>query len=183
MGRPGAAARDAMSSSAPSAVVERVLKPGEFAVGDAGMRMRTLLGSCVSIVLWHARFRVGAMSHFLLAARGHAAHGPLDARYGDEALTLMIAGLARYGVAPADCEAKIFGGGNMFPDQAHLGPLHVGRRNGEAAREMLRGQGIPVASENLFGVGHRTIVFEVATGNVWVRQAALPTGPMPLEPR
>jgi chemotaxis protein CheD len=59
----------------------------------------------------------------------------------------------------------------------------VGRRNGEAARAMLRGEGISVASENLFGVGHRQIVFEVATGDVWVRQAALPTGPMPLEPR
>lgn len=175
--------RNAMPAAVPPSVVERVLKPGEFAVGDAGTRMRTLLGSCVSIVLWHARFRVGAMSHFLLAARGQAAHGPLDARYGDEALTLMIAGLARHGVNPADCEAKIFGGGNMFPEQAHLGPLHVGRRNGEAAREMLRSRGIAVASENLFGVGHRLIVFEVATGDVWVRQTGVPSNFTPLEPR
>ncbi|MBL0728516.1 chemotaxis protein CheD [Piscinibacter sp. HJYY11] len=165
-------------------VAEIVLKPGEFAVGAAGTCMRTLLGSCVSIVLWHAGLRVGAMSHFLLAARGRQGRKGLDARYGDEALSLMIAGLARYGVAPTDCEAKIFGGGNMFPDQSHgAAPLNVGRRNGEAARELLREHGIPVASENLFGVGHRQIIFEVATGDVWVRQGALQTGPMPLEPR
>lgn len=170
---------------AAAAPTEIVLKPGEFAVGDAGTRMRTLLGSCVSIVLWHAGFRVGAMSHFLLAERGKAARRPHDARpdarYADEALSLMITGLARYGVAPADCEAKIFGGGNMFPDHSHGPQLNVGRRNGEAARELLRGLGVHVASENLFGTGHRQIVFEVATGDVWVRQAAVHTGPMPLE--
>jgi chemotaxis protein CheD len=164
---------------------EIVLKPGEFAVGAAGTRMRTLLGSCVSIVLWHAHLRVGAMCHFLLSERGRGSgrspHLQLDARYGDEALSLMIAGLARYGVAPADCEAKIFGGGNMFPGQSSPGALpNVGRRNGEAARELLRALGIAVASENLFGVGHRQIVFEVATGDVWVRQVAVQTGPMPL---
>jgi chemotaxis protein CheD len=164
-------------------IVEHVLGPGEFAVGDAGTRMRTLLGSCVSIVLWHARWRVGAMSHFLLAARGSARRGELDARYGDEALTLMASGLARHGVAPADCEAKIFGGGNMFPDQPHTASLQVGRRNGEAARKLLLAWGIPVASENLFGVGHRQIVFEVATGDVWVRQGTVQSGFLPLEPK
>lgn len=169
-----------MSAAAP---VEIVLKPGEFAVAAGGTRMRTLLGSCVSIVLWSARFRVGAMSHFLLAERGQASGGPPDARYGDEALSLMIAGLARYGVAPAGCEGKIFGGGEMFPEQSQRGPLNVGRRNGEAARELLHGRGIPVASENLFGVGHRQIIFDVATGHVWVKQGAVPSGFSSLEPR
>lgn len=158
-----------------------VLKPGEYAVGEAGTRMRTLLGSCVSVVLWQPRRRVGAMSHFLLATRGQRQAGEPDARYGDEALALMIAGLARHGVAPADCEAKVFGGGNMFPDQVSSGALNVGRRNGEAARELLRAHGIPVVSENLFGNGHRSIVFDVASGHVWVRQSPLQSGFTPLE--
>lgn len=167
--------------AADAPITDVVLKPGEYAVGAADTRMRTLLGSCVSIALWHARFRVGAMCHFLLAERGKPSGKSLDARYGDEALSLMITGLARYGVAPADCEAKIFGGGNMFPDQSHGAQLNVGRRNGEAARELLRQHGIPVASENLFGVGHRQIIFEVATGDVWVRRSTGSSGLMPLE--
>ncbi len=163
--------------------VDIVLKPGEFAVGTREARMRTLLGSCVSIVLWHARLQVGAMSHFLLAARGRPAER-LDARYGDEALQLMVAGLARHGVAAADCIAKIFGGGNMFPDHPHASAAHhVGQRNGEAARALLRTHGIPVVCEHLFGNGHRQIVFEVATGDVWVRQTVVPSGLMPLETR
>ena len=42
------------------------LLPGEHFTGDARHRISTLLGSCVSITLWHPQLQVGAMSHFLL---------------------------------------------------------------------------------------------------------------------
>ncbi len=118
------------------------LRPGEYAVAGADCVLRTLLGSCVSITLWHPKLRVGAMSHFLLARRGPRTSGPLDARYGEESLELMLDALAKEHVFPAQCEAKIFGGGNMFPDQNPGGTIHVGRDNGEAARRLLQDQGI-----------------------------------------
>jgi chemotaxis protein CheD len=159
---------------------EIVLRPGEYAVAGADCRIRTLLGSCVSITLWHPKLRIGAMSHFLLAQRGSAASGLLDARYGGESLDLMIADLARLHVFPAQCEAKVFGGGNMFPDQAGPGALHVGRRNGEAARALLQQHGLHIVSESLFGNGHRQIAFDIASGNVWVRLMPSTSGFMPL---
>jgi chemotaxis protein CheD len=148
---------------------EIVLSPGECFAGDAGCRVRTLLGSCVAITLWHPVRRIGAMSHYLLASRGRH-DGPPDARYGDEALQMMEAALVRAGIALRDCEAQVVGGGNMFPSQPN--PLNVGRANGRAAREMLRERGIPIRRENLFGVGHRLVMFDVATGQVWVRQVS-----------
>lgn len=48
---------------------EVYLLPGEYFVGDARYRIRTVLGSCVSITLWHRPLRIGAMSHFLLSER------------------------------------------------------------------------------------------------------------------
>jgi len=154
------------------------LTPGEYFVGDAGHRIRTVLGSCISITLWSPPLRVGAMSHCLLPTRGRraagAAPGDADARYGDEALELMLRGLGRFDVGPGQCEAKIFGGGDMFPSRRKAGGIAaVGRRNGEAARELLQSHGIPVVSENLFGDGHRQIVFDVGCGDVWVRQLPL----------
>ena len=73
----------------------------------------------------------------------------------------------------ADCQAKIFGGGNMFPARR---TVEIGRRNGEAARVLLQARGIAVVSESLFGDGHRQIAFDVATGDVWARQVPLPAG-------
>ena len=152
------------------------LQPGELFVGDAGFQIRTILGSCVSITLWHPQLHVGGMSHFLLPSRGQVvAPQERDGRYGDEALALMFADLKAAGVNPRQCQAKIFGGGNMFPGNQHARGqqargLSVGKRNGEAARALLRQHDIEVVTESLFGIGHRQIIFDVSKGDVWAKQ-------------
>jgi chemotaxis protein CheD len=152
-------------------LIDIFLQPGELFVGDQEYQIRTILGSCVSITLWHAAKRMGGMSHFLLPTRSGRSDGQEpDGRYGDEALHLMLGELQKYGVRPAECEAKIFGGGNMFPGHSRAGALQVGQRNGAAARELLQALDIAVVSESLFGNGHRQIIFDVSNGDVWSRQ-------------
>lgn len=156
------------------------LQPGDLFVGDANHQISTTLGSCVSITLWHSRMRIGGMSHFLLPSRqGATTTSALDGRYGDEALQIMFEDLKSVGVDPLQCEAKIFGGGNMFPGNHHARGKHaesvaVGQRNGQAARALLTSFGLDVASECLYGIGHRQVIFDVSTGDVWSRQI-LPT--------
>ncbi len=143
------------------------LLPGEYFVGSAPHRVRTLLGSCVSITLWDPVRRIGAMSHCLLT--GRRGNGRPDARYAEDALALMLAELAAMGVSPADLQAKVFGGGNMFPSLVGRDG-DVGRRNGEVACALLAAKGIPVLSQSLYGVGHRRIQFDISNGDVWSRQ-------------
>ena len=98
-----------------SKLIDVFLMPGDYFVGDERYRVRTLLGSCVSVTLWHPSRRIGAMSHFLLPGSGHRKAHDKPGMYGDDAMTLLLDGLARHGVAPTQCQAKIFGGGAMFP--------------------------------------------------------------------
>jgi len=156
--------------TAPPKLKELFLGPGEYLVGNADYRIRTLLGSCVSITLWHPHRRIGAMSHFLLPTRGAKHSRELDGRYGDEALVLMLRALERRSVPPTECQAKIFGGGNMFPRHCRMDSENVGKRNGDSARRLLGSLGIPIVSESLFGVGHRQVIFEANSGEVWARQ-------------
>lgn len=152
-------------------LIDVFLQPGDLFVGDEGFRIRTILGSCVSITLWHPVKRMGGMSHFLLPTRGAAVRGDdLDGRYGDEALHLIVRDLRQAGISPSACQAKIFGGGNMFPGHMQEGAGLVGQRNGEAARQLLHAAGIQITSESLFGSGHRQIVFDIRNGHVWSRQ-------------
>lgn len=155
-------------------VIDIFLQPGEYFVGDADYRIRTLLGSCVSITLWHPALRIGAMSHFLLSSRNSRGQiAEPDGRYGDEALWLMARELERARTPLAACQAKIFGGANMFPLQSRSDAMNVGQKNGEAARNLLRSHGIQILSESLFGIGHRQIIFDINSGDVWVRQIKL----------
>ncbi len=152
-------------------LIDIFLQPGDLFVADANFRIRTLLGSCVSITLWHPQARIGGMSHFLLPSRNQRVpEWELDGRYGDEALKMVMRDLCKAGVAPSQCQAKIFGGGNMFPGHGMAGAIQVGQRNGEAARALLQVCGIPVVSESLFGDGHRQIIFDIGTGDVWLNQ-------------
>ncbi|AKJ27676.1 chemotaxis protein CheD [Caldimonas brevitalea] len=152
------------------------VQPGEVFIATAPQRARTLLGSCVAVTLWHPLRRIGAMSHFLLPRRATPRGAELDGRYGDEALDWMVRELSRRGVVPRECEAKLFGGGSMFP--RHAGPMSadIGRNNGEAARLLLAERGIAIVSEDLFGVGHRQIVFDLSDGSVWSRRAPVSKG-------
>lgn len=153
-----------------SNIVDIFLLPGDYFVGGAEHRIRTLLGSCVSITLWHPERRIGAMSHFLLSSRNQSKTAGLNSRYGEEALALMLAELRAMGVDPTECEAKIFGGGRMFPGTAPGAASGIGRQNGEVALRLLRAHGIRVVSESLYGEGHRSIIFDVRSGDVWSRQ-------------
>ena len=150
-------------------VIDIFLMPGDHFVGDQHYRVRTLLGSCVSITLWHRHRKIGAMSHFLLSNREPRSDSTseLDGRYAEEAMWLMLQKLEEMNIAPHECEGKIFGGGNMFPVRARTTSRNIGQVNGEAARALLRAHHVPIVSESLFGIGRRNIFFNISNGDVW----------------
>jgi chemotaxis protein CheD len=152
-------------------MIEIFLQPGDLFVADADYRLRTILGSCVSITLWHPATKTGGMTHSLLPSRGLSAPANgLDGRYGDESLAMMLNQFKQAGVAPSQCEAKVFGGGNMFPGHVNSQSLNVGHRNGVAAKELLQKNSIALKAEYLFGFGHRQVIFDLASGDVWSKQ-------------
>jgi chemotaxis protein CheD len=148
------------------------LLPGQFCCGVEGVRVRTLLGSCVAMSFWHPLRRVGAMCHFLLPARIVEGGGAPDGRYGDEAVAAVLAWIAAAGCLPSEFEVKLVGGGNMFPASAGQAP--VGDRNLQAAQELARLHGFSCVASHLGGAGHREVVFDVRTGEVAVWHHALP---------
>jgi len=152
------------------AIIDVFLLPGEHFAGDARHRITTLLGSCVSVTLWQPRLRVGAMSHFVLPGSNVERGAQPSGRYAEDSLELMLEDLRQLGARAEDCEAKLFGGGAMFEPRAGRPRIDIGRKNGEAAMAMLRARRLRVVSESLFDVGHRRIVFEVGSGDVWMRR-------------
>jgi hypothetical protein len=115
----------------------------------------------VSITLWQPA-AAGRRDVALPAghALGTAAPQALDARYGDEALQLMLRNCRRLGVAAASARPRSSAAARC--SRSAWPAAAVGRRNGEAARDLLLQHGIRGVSESLFGEGHRQIVFDVA---------------------
>jgi chemotaxis protein CheD len=156
---------------APADALEIFLQPGEFYFGDGTTRIRTLLGSCVAVTFWHARLRAGGMSHCMLPERPRAAKGaPLDGRYVDDAMLLAVGEIVRAGTRPAEYQVKIFCGGRMFAT-AKPGRIDIAQRNVEAARALVRRHGFHAGAEDLGGEGHRNVILDLWSGDVWMKRA------------
>lgn len=155
-------------------VHEVFLNPGDFYFGVGKTRIVTLLGSCISITAWHPFQHIGGMCHFMLPARGTSKKKQdLDGRYADEAVQLLLHEMAKHHTQPQEYQIKIFGGGNMFPQQrgrnGFLKCSEIGSRNIEAARLLLKEQCFPLPTEHVGGDGHRKLRFNLWDGDVWVR--------------
>lgn len=159
-------------TNTPEDVETVVLRPGDFHFGGGHTRISTLLGSCVSITLWHPRRLIGGMCHYMMPERDRSASQALDGRYASEAFALFLANVEKAGTRASEYQAKLFGGANMFGQKTDA-KLDIGRRNIEAAHHFLAAQHITVMAEHIGGSGRRKLHFDVWTGNVWL---AFPEG-------
>lgn len=153
----------------PAHAIEIFLQPGEVYFGEQDTRIRTLLGSCVAFTVWHPGLLVGGMCHYMLPKHPGRKHGALDGRYADEALELMLRGIQNAGTCPKEYQVKLFGGGHMFSAHQAVSEDHVGAKNVEMARVLMKRHGFASCAEHLGGIGHRNIFFDIWSGHVWVR--------------
>lgn len=134
------------------------LHPGDVVCAERGERLETLLGSCVAIVLTDPRRTVGAMCHIVHASRALAGVAETGA-YAEVALDTMYALLRERGIDPRQCEAYVYGGGNMFP--ALFTAAHVGENNARWALDALAYDGVRVLFEDLGGSTYRRLTWTV----------------------
>jgi len=164
----------------PAHAIEIFLQPGEFYFGAQDTRIRTLLGSCVAITMWHPKRLIGGMCHFMLPSRIVRPAEDLDGRYADEAIELFLREIRMHGTRPDEYQVKLFGGGNMFNApircEKEADCKHVSCRNVMAARRLLQQHGHKVVAEHVGMQGHRNVMFDIWSGKVWMRhvETALP---------
>ena len=154
-------------------IQEVYLQPGQWYFGGGRTRIRTVLGSCVSITLWHPTLYIGGICHYMLVDRGQIRSGAvlgLDGRYADEVIDLLVNQLRRHKTNPSDYQVKLFGGGNMFESLGRKGQAtNVAERNVKAGRKLLHSHGFKTVAEHVGGFGHRQVIFELWSGDVWVK--------------
>jgi chemotaxis protein CheD len=150
------------------------LHPGEFFFGTHGGRITTLLGSCVAITFWHPTRKVGGMCHYLLPGRrrelGSTAR-ELDGRYADEAIEMFRRAILAEDTEPHDYHVKMFGGGTQFADDRRHNGMDVPGRNIETGLRLLSELGLEVVARHLGGVGARSVMLDLDSGEVWLRHA------------
>ncbi|MEQ8353618.1 MAG: chemotaxis protein CheD [Leptospiraceae bacterium] len=130
--------------------------------------IRTTLGSCVGIVLYSAKKKVGGVSHVLLA-EPPAGRIIQRGKYARTAIDMLLADLQKLGAEPTDLSARIFGGASMF-DALHSSFFNnIGQSNVSATRETLEARKISILEEDVGGNLGRTITLYLDDGRILLR--------------
>jgi len=146
-----------------------VIMAGEYHVGSGEHLIETVLGSCVAVCLWDQHHRLGGMNHFMLPGADVSLE-EATGRHGLYAMELLINDMMHRGSARSLLQAKVFGAGNVMAGVSR--ERSVAAANERFVREMLAGEGIPIACADLGGNAGRRICFFLDTGKVKVRHLA-----------
>jgi chemotaxis protein CheD len=145
---------------------------GQWAVAAAPVKIQTLLGSCVGVVLYDRATKLGGVAHIVLPkAQGAIGH---PGKYADTAIPALVADFnKRLG---AKCQArliaKLAGGASMFQVEtvaAGNPGLNIGQRNQEIIEQILAELAIPVLARDVGGTSGRRLTLDTTSGIVLVR--------------
>jgi chemotaxis protein CheD len=141
---------------------------GEYYASGRARVIYTLLGSCVAVCLYDPIRRVGGMNHILMPGKADLNNFDASARYGINAMELLINRIMNLGGRRESLRAKVFGGArtlSTIPFENSMGP-----KNEAFAVEFLEREGIPIISKDMGGNRSRRIYFHTDTGDVYLKR-------------
>jgi len=149
------------------------LRPGELVIAEEPTLVTTVLGSCISVILFSPRLRVGAICHATMPSGEEETPG----KYADQSVLYMLNEFRDRGIKRQETVVKVFGGADMFgrksEDSKERG---VGGKNASVAIRTLTQEGYEPAVVDVGGDLGRKLVFRTHTGEVfrkWVKKELL----------
>ncbi len=135
--------------------------PGEIAITRQHVEISTLLGSCVSVVLYNRKHRFGGLNHFMLPT---GAKESIKWKYGDYSTTHLIRAMLKLDRDVSNIDAHIYGGAVVI---GHLeSGIGIGPKNSKIAKSILNEYGIKIVKQQIGGDSGIKIVFDNHTGQI-----------------
>jgi chemotaxis protein CheD len=140
---------------------------GEVYTSATPSVVETILGSCVSVCLFDKQMKTGGMNHILLPGKADMRNFDGGARYGINAMEMLINKLMKLGARRKRLQAKIFGGAHIIQSlQKENSP---GLKNIAFVEKFMEIEGIPIVSRDTGGVNGRRIHFYTHSGDVYLK--------------
>jgi len=129
------------------------------------------LGSCIAVVAYDWKIRVGGLLHVMLPdsaiGRSFECFNPFV--YVDTGVPELFRRLTEMGCAKKNVRCCIAGGASMMADSAHF---EIGRRNHLAIRKAFWKHGIMVDREDIGGNQSRSVRLDLQTGRTDLRKGS-----------
>ncbi len=153
----------------------------KISVGIADMKMTRqegvlityALGSCIGVSFYDPMIKLGALLHIMLPEKSGAKDGNVY-KFADTGIRETLRKLSAFGATKSRMVCKIAGGAKMFEMKGGGGLGNIGERNAQNVKRILMSEGLRVSSEDVGANYARTMLLDVATGQVYIRSAGRP---------
>lgn len=131
------------------------------------------LGSCIGISFYDPAIRLAALLHIMLPER-QSATDPNLMKYADTGIQETLRKLKAFGMVKPRMLVKIAGGAKMFEIKGNASFGNIGERNAAKVKQILKAEGLRLVAEDTGGSYARTMLIDVATGDVLIRTFGKP---------
>ena len=144
----------------------------KFARGE-GQIITYALGSCIGITMYDPAIRLGGLLHIMLPSRSDP-RDPKVFKYADSGIHETVRKLSAFGMVKSRTVVKIAGGAKMFDVKGNSDFGNIGQRNAAMVKKILMEERLRISAEDTGGTYARTMLLDVATGDVAVRTVGKP---------
>jgi chemotaxis protein CheD len=144
-----------------------------FAQYPDGALATYALGSCLAIIAFDWKIRLGGLLHVMLpdSSIDRAAAGRNPFVYVDTGVPELIRRIEEKGGLKRRMRCSVVGGASMMADSSHF---EIGKRNYLALKKAFWKQGLFIDTEDVGGTESRSVRLDLATGRVDLRKGAAP---------
>ena len=135
------------------------IRMGEMAVAINDGVLRTLLGSCIGLVLYDRKCKVGGVAHVVLPESRGETDRP--GKFMDTAIPALMRDMKKLASGAIEPTARIVGGANMFATEV---VETIGKQNIEASARLLEALRIPIVGRHCGGDQGRRMSLDTTTG-------------------
>lgn len=143
------------------------LLPGEISVSKKPHEISTILGSCISVILYNKRHKFGGMNHYMLPTMTSNSTNT-GGKYGDYAIETLLKMMLAADPIKSNIDAMVFGGGHVV---GHLSSgAGVAEKNIAKAFELLKQHGIRIIKKDIGGNNGRKVLYKSWDNSVEIRK-------------
>ena len=152
------------------------LHPGKAVITNKSRVVYTVLGSCIAIVMYVKRLKIGAIAHCLMPEPSKiedcdCSSCPYKFKYISCSIPLMLESLQKYDVTPNEIEVKIFGGSNIILSKnGDKVANSIGQQNIDLATKIIEETNLNVISFDTGGSMGRKLYFYTENGEVHLKR-------------
>ncbi|MGQ9455684.1 MAG: chemotaxis protein CheD [Armatimonadota bacterium] len=128
------------------------------------------LGSCIGLCIYEHTKKLGCLAH-IVWPEAESASASEAGKYANTAVPRIVKDMVAKGANVNLLKAVIAGGAHLFESNGIGDYLDIGKRNIAAVKSQLSKFKIELVAEDVGGKHGRTMIFNVETGHVLIKQA------------